>query len=284
MARKTLILDTNVCINLAKPSHRVTKQQFITRINADYRVAASANTFMELLRGVVNGGDEYFNENRRSLQIMAGKGKPRFLPFGVTFALKHVLGVDSTITPLSAGEFQSSFETVLRADDKQTLLDGRVKHPFSSKNFGFRKHLIDKPLTEGAEHNVKLFEQYRELGRPDQTPLEWARELAAENGDCRLTEAQALKLGEALDGAYEYDKYLWHRARREKYDFAGHPGDWVDQQQLLYLCDKRMHFLTTERAIRDNCAKSSQSSRILLLHDVLHSYGLTPFPRAGKGS
>jgi hypothetical protein len=239
---------------------------------------------MELLQGVVSGDESHFENNRDRLRVMAGNGKPIFLPFGLTYAIKRVLGLESKVSALTAVEFRESFRTSMDASSKNQLLNGQVNHPLSSKQFGFHKHLILSPMDQGRKHHVRLQNQARARSRPNQSIQEWAAESALENAGLELTDAQATKLGTALDAAYRYDMDLFHDARTGQYNFAKHEGDWVDQQQLNYLCDPRVHLLTTEIRIKERCGKSPQAERIILLTDLLKSYGILPFLGSGKGS
>jgi len=68
---------------------------------------------------------------------------------------------------------------------------------------------------------------------------------------------------EGLDAAYGFQVHLWRFIRDPNYDFAAHGPEIVDAYQLYYLCDREMHFVTSERKLRNKVSESAQSTRIL---------------------
>lgn len=81
---------------------------------------------------------------------------------------------------------------------------------------------------------------------------------------------QSLLLGTRLDAAYQYQKKTFEDARADtNYNVRKHDTDWVDSQQLSYLCDERMHLLTDDGGIRKKCASSTQSERVRDLENFL---------------
>ena len=83
-----------------------------------------------------------------------------------------------------------------------------------------------------------------------------------------LSIGQAQKLASALDAAYEYEKHLCEIAKNGMFNFDNHGGDWIDLQQLFYLADPNVYFLTEDKDIRQRCGSSLQSNRILLLKEI----------------
>jgi hypothetical protein len=68
---------------------------------------------------------------------------------------------------------------------------------------------------------------------------------------------------EGLDAAYRFQAHLWHFIKDPNYDFAAHGPEIVDAYQLYYLCDHEMHFVTSERKLRNKVSESPQGARIL---------------------
>src|SRR5258708_39661213 len=107
-----LILDTNVCGKLLTPAYGSDVEQIRTRINRNFRVVVSPQTFIELLDAMKDGDETYFDDHKQRLRLMVGTRTPEFLPFPGTFALGKVLGLES-VAPRSLGPTQ--FRQWLRA-------------------------------------------------------------------------------------------------------------------------------------------------------------------------
>jgi hypothetical protein len=71
-----------------------------------------------------------------------------------------------------------------------------------------------------------------------------------------------------LDAAYHYDQFLWELAEKHKYDFASHDSDWIDEQQLFYLADPAILFITSDTKIRLRTSKSKQADRVLSFEEL----------------
>ncbi|MDP8980240.1 MAG: hypothetical protein M3O35_06585 [Acidobacteriota bacterium] len=83
---------------------------------------------------------------------------------------------------------------------------------------------------------------------------------------CEITAGQSSLLGARLDAAYCYQKQTFRTVFTDsKYNVANHDGDWVDNQQLFYLCDPGMHLLTDDDGIVKKSASSTQCKRVLPL-------------------
>ena len=84
---------------------------------------------------------------------------------------------------------------------------------------------------------------------------------------CALTEDQARQLGAALEAAYVYDQALV-QLMKGGYNAEKNRNDWIDSQQLFYLCDPRVHLITDDSKIRDRCKTSDQSERVILVSEL----------------
>lgn len=88
MRKPKLILDTSVCGKIAKSRN---KNSIRSRLHRDFRLVVSPNTLAELSDAIKGGDGSYFDTDRDRLRVAAGNGKPLFVEWPVTFALKKIL-------------------------------------------------------------------------------------------------------------------------------------------------------------------------------------------------
>jgi hypothetical protein len=76
------------------------------------------------------------------------------------------------------------------------------------------------------------------------------------------------RLCESLSANRLMAKFVWQARNDKRYDFFKHSSDLVDGQQLAYLADPVMHFVSNDRKLRSRIANSPQSSRVLSWRDL----------------
>jgi hypothetical protein len=111
-----LILDTNVCGKLVTPAYRADLTDIKRRLNRNFRIVVSPQTFLELLNAIKGGDGTHFAADQDRLRLLVGTGTMGFLPFSVAFALRKVLHLESR-KPEFCGpsHFRSWFRVVIHA-------------------------------------------------------------------------------------------------------------------------------------------------------------------------
>ena len=79
------------------------------------------------------------------------------------------------------------------------------------------------------------------------------------------------KLLAGLDAAYHFDVSLWNLAKDKNYDFRERDSDWLDSQQVYYLCDPAAVFVTKDSRIKKRSRKSVQNDRILVYSEFVRT-------------
>jgi hypothetical protein len=116
---------------------------------------------------------------------------------------------------------------------------------------------------KAGKHIRKWLAQVRHSDKRFGDPHEWAERLAS-SLNTELTAEKALKLGDALEAAREYQLALFELVRKDTgYKIDSHDSDWTDGQQLIYLCDSQMHLVTGDGGISQRIKVSGQRARIL---------------------
>jgi hypothetical protein len=276
MARPKLILDTNVCGKLLTPAYSSDLERIKGRINRTYRVVISPETFIELLETIRGGDGSHFETDRDRLRLMSGGGKPTFLEFPGAFVVWKVLGLKSTVTRFGPADFERWFRLVLIAKSRDQMINGLVDDPRSSRiSYRFSPERVTAQQNSGKAAHRRQLEKTREAGETRVSGIHWAAGIAKAVGHS-LTSQQATRLLESLDAAFHYRNELQHLVCKGEYNFDKHSGDWVDWQQLFYLCDPHIHVLTDDVRLKKRVGDSPQGERILVLRDFLSALGFAP--------
>jgi hypothetical protein len=273
-----LILDTNVCGKLLTPAYLGDLDKIKRHLRRNFRVVVSPQSFLELLNAIKGGDGTHFSSDRGRLRLLVGDGSIEFLPFPVAFALRQVLGLASRSPDFSGpSDFKLWFRLVIHAKDRDELVSGGVRLPSDSgrQRRGLKLDFLNQKHEEGiAQHRVQMEKAIDGKGTLP-PPDSWASGLADSLGH-KLNPQQVLVLATGLDAAYRYASELSLIVAKGQYNFDKHRGDWIDWQQLFYLCDPGVFLLTDDSGLRRRVGVSSQGARILDLREFLKNHGITP--------
>ncbi len=128
--------------------------------------------------------------------------------------------------------------------------------------------VLDTQQQEGKAQHSRILEEVRDGKRKPPSALAWAAGILVRHGFSPNKEA-CTKVARALEAAYRFDEYLWKLAKNHSYDFKKHDSDYEDRQQLFYLCNERIWFVTTDTDILRETKNSFQSARIVSFNTLL---------------
>jgi hypothetical protein len=74
-----------------------------------------------------------------------------------------------------------------------------------------------------------------------------------------------------MSASYQFDCWLVNAARNEDYDLSKSISDLVDTQQLAYLCDPAVIFITNDNDHRIRLRGNARGSRILTFAELLQA-------------
>jgi hypothetical protein len=263
-----LFLDTNVCYKLLASPYLAHLSGIRAAICKRYRIVVSPETMIELMRTFKGGSGEFFHEDRKRLGVMAGWTEyPVFLSLPGEFGIKASLGLNAPAR-FGRDEFRRIYKLFLAATSRHRLFETGV--PKGNRIVKFDPGIIERQHLAGrASHRSWLKDvlsgEYK-YPPPDRWAVAFAKvhklDLSVEQADTLATDLSA------------FEKTLFEAAaKNSNYQPDGHDGDWVDGQQLIYLCDPNIHFLTDDKSIKAKCAKSQQCHRVLLLPEFVRSLG-----------
>ena len=144
----------------------------------------------------------------------------------------------------------------------------------SCKMAGLNFELIEQLLESGKAEHTRLLELLRakQLRRP--LPEEWVK-ASFQHLNLELAQSEWRRLPAALESAFALNDFLCDQAEQNTYSFADHDSDWIDVQQLFYLSDPSIHFLTHDERLRNRVRGCGQAARIISFRDLLTELGIS---------
>lgn len=271
MPKPKLMLDTNVATKLSSTASGFDVDRLTAKIRSEYRVVVSPETLLELMQGVIGARDnEHLKKDQRRFRVMCGKATTTdFMRFPVDFSLRTVLSIQSPKSRFDPAELKLWTKVILSANNIYELLNTHVKiRNRGSKRFGLDPTLIKAHQSDGRTEYRGWLDIAKTGDKPFPSRQDWACEITLDNVAVQLTSEQSNSLGQRWSAAYEYQRTIFDKARSNaSYNTAKHDGDWIDNQQLFYLCDPNLFLLTDDAQIKKQSVNSEQCDRVLLLSE-----------------
>ncbi len=257
--RVKLFYDTSICIDASRG--RIPANEWI-RVNrfvySTFRYCISILTLDELLCGIHKGDPAQFLRNRRALELLFPAHRKTFLPYPGDFIAAYVFGQR-------------------RSPPDQTKMNALVKAFLKSKS---ANDLGAKPIWKG-KHDTALSELLWTSNWYSQVQFNYARDYSSarkENEEDFPEELWAKMLLEhlkqpdtpanrqlaanSLNAQFLLSRFFLQAKSDDRYDFFRHSSDLVDLQQLSYLVDPNIVFVSNDRKLKAHIRASPQSSRV----------------------
>jgi hypothetical protein len=264
--RPRIFFDTNIPSKLLAAPYLPHLSDIRHEIELRYRIVFSPETFIELMDTLKGGDGSFFEGDRKRLSITGGRGQVQFMRFPGEFALKQSLGIERPAA-FGPADFKRWYKLIQRARDRSELFERGV--PRGRYVITFDPSMIEVQQEAGKKTYREWLQKAVTGGYAFPPPNRWASMFAKDLG-YEITPEQAAKLADDLSAAYEFRNSDFNTAASNKtYRWEKRDSDWVDGQQLIYLCDPTAHLLTDEVKIKTKCAASPQSKRVLILSEFL---------------
>lgn len=250
------------------------------RLRSSFEIVVSYNTILELLSGLcesVNGN--YFRTDQRRFMVAIGTDLVEsaiYLDTPVEHGFEFGPKIQRPETGIGKARTRDYVRTVLTASSLTQLRTG-VRWPGDDTGKHFlRCELVTADVSKGQAIHIQTLQAAKEGKLDLDNQLLWALNFGRFY-NYELDEEQVKGMATALDAVYNYQKRVWAMSIKDNFkpDSENNEGDWLDMNQLFYLADPLMHFLTDDSGIKERCKDSNQVDRILRLKDYLPSEGLT---------
>jgi len=265
--RPIVFFDTSVCIDLAHFPEAHDWPRIRKCLGIDFRYRIAPVTVYELVAGLATGGDAHFDRNRKAIRVLYDPRQKKIFPPVRSFVLQTLFG-DRLPTTYSADlDFRLWIKAVLQAPSRAVLQSGQLKLANRPGTFGLALREINQNMRRIQEGYAKHFKRFLDAKVPKLTRDVWADLIVSDYRKPSTDENRQL-ISERLDAAFRFDESLCWLARSKTFNFLKHKSEIGDAQQLYYLCDPHVYFVTNERKLKNRLAASSQAEQIITYSDL----------------
>jgi hypothetical protein len=135
------------------------------------------------------------------------------------------------------------------------------------KSYGFGLKTLARQIQSGKIAHSRRLEELRRGKLTISSPERWATAVLKDIG-APVNPSNSANALSSLDAALRYDSFLYSLAKDHSYEFARHDSDGLDSQQLYYLADPLVHFVTCDTDFKNRTRGTSQANRILSFKEL----------------
>lgn len=229
----------------------------------------SALTIGELLAGMANGDSEYFEKHKRRLRVLLSPGPPAEVFDFITYFVARKLGLTVQRPAHLEDDFMNTIGLILSAPSKEALLNGfPLPGAESDQTVRIRIDRFVKEMEENRTRYTSVMGYRQGRLAIEVSPQIWASNLLQFYGVPGSAESIA-DVVERLSATYEFEMAVNKLVQNPNFPVSRRTSDLVDGQQLCYLCDPNVVFITNDSDFRTRVGKSAQAKRIKTLAEVL---------------
>ena len=255
-----IFYDSSICIDAARgniPQDEWTRVSSV--VSRHFRYFISPLTLDELLRGIHRGGPDEFFRSRQALALLYPAHKKTFLPYPGDFLLHHVFGKKALARPVRTElEMHTLVKEFLQCRSTNELfgkqLWRRRRATAVSELLRTEYWHADKQHNYATDYNSSRSSR----GEPFDEDLWLKISLAHYEQPDTLENRERLR--ESLSANRLLAEFAWEARNDQHYNFFKHSSDLVDGQQLAYLADPDMRFVSNDRKMKSRIASSPQGA------------------------
>lgn len=266
---RSVFFDSQIIINVSNGViSAAVWEGVVERLTGKYDYCVSFTTFMEIVNALAGGDEDHFEQNRKRLFVLTDVAGSQFLPLPGEFIRSTVLGLPVERPDFSPDQLRRVWMPAIRqAQDMQALTSGSVvmkKLPGGvDLVVGIDFMLLRKQMEDGK----KLWGEELRLaksGKKEMPPAALYAEFILQSSlHAPQTQENLTKVSRALDAAYCHLAHIHHESTKSVYKFENNLQDWIDNQQLMYLADTDITFVTADQRLIAKLGKSVDQSRVM---------------------
>jgi hypothetical protein len=267
--RSKPFFDTQICALAANGSiphgQWIAVQDYFEEC-ADYHI--SPLTLCEIIHRIHSDeAGKYFAQCQKQLRCLYPRGRrKRFFDFPRFYSARTIFGIEIPRSRSLETDFGFSVELALWAESRAGL-DGVIPLPFMLTGGARLKHANFAKEVEAIRDRYKrAFGSLRGKKKFGIPPMKWMKPALDQMG--LNVESSGETFLAAMSACYQFDCCLVDAARNKNYDLDKNISDLIDAQQLAYLCDPTVIFITNDSDHRIRLRGNAQASRILTFAEV----------------
>jgi hypothetical protein len=242
-------------------------KRVLEKLAGRYRYRVSFTTFMEIVNALAGGDEDHFDQNRKRLLLLTDVEACEFLPMPGQFIRTVMLGLPPERPEFSPERLRGEWMPVIRrARDKHDLLSGNVVMESLSGGIdltcGIDLAMLRKQMQDGKQlwgEELRLAKN----GHKEMPPAELHAEFILQfDVHAPGTRENVQRVSRCLDAAYCHLAQIHHQSTKGAYKFDSNLQDWIDNQQLMYLADPDLTFVTADRRLIAKLGKSLDRQRV----------------------
>lgn len=264
-----LFFDTNICHHAANRTIPLDVwQHAVAKIPQTFKYCISPLTVLETVHSLTTCDPIFFVENRVRLRLLTSIEKRIWLDDPILFQQKALAGLPTKSNWKMELNLSTLFAMIAWVEQKSDL-ENPVSLPYMNSAVGYQVFLQHG---KDAFDTVKgMYAQRMESARS--RPTEQRRRKLFVEDALRITGVPDLPktraaIASGMDAAFVFESRLISMVKSD-YNFAAHADDLIDAQQLYYLLDPQMYFVTNDNRLIDYVRKSSQANRILTFDQLV---------------
>ncbi len=244
------------------------------RLSTQYQYTISFITLVEICNGLARGSEEFFDLNRNRLRKLYEPSGRQFLPPPGEYIRRKVFNLPPGLKIHQPRELEQWIRVLLNGVDRTAIKAGAVtlgRLKDINHNYGFDFDLIMKQQENGKTAYVQRLKELQTGARRIPSQEQWAESFLLAINIPPTPEAIAT-LTPRLEAEYVSSLAIWKMVINDpQYNLTKNRNDWEDSQQLLYLADPLMNFITDDSRIIARVSASSSIARIIPYETFLGS-------------
>ena len=234
---------------------------------ADYHI--SPLTVTEILDRVnKDESSRYFRRTQEQVRCLYPYGKrKKFFDFTRYFINKTIFGVEAKRPITLEKDFGFNLEIILWAESRAAVLEGVPMPYLTGGHYRLRLEQFSVEIQSIRDRYKQWLSPLKGKKRFSFTPEEWLKDALKLVG--MDTPENRKKFIDALLAAYQFEHWIIDAARNHNYNLDRNVSDLIDAQQLYYLCDPTVIFITNDTDHEKRLRGNPQRGRIKTFEEVL---------------
>lgn len=226
-------------------------------------------TIGELEYALANSQDEHFEQHKRRLRILLSPGEPTEVFDFIKYFFAGQFGVRIQRPAHLEDDFLATIDLILEAPTKGSLLSGFKRRDDQNQTARVRIDRLAKEHNDGLSNYVQ-FMSFRKTSAGGKVSLEQWATFFTQFCDASGQSPDVNDVARRLSAAYEFEMSVNKLMKNPNFSVAKNRSDAIDGQQLFYLCDPDVVFVSKDSDFKNRTKRSTQTKQIKTFDELLN--------------